>query len=668
MSQEKLMSDVPPNIYSGDFEAFGDKGFSQQAVKELSNVFMTLPRDVLVQIIPSFHRVQKIFGNPTFLQPNRLAENVKCDLKFFCQSSNKTIDQVDQVIEILKKAEIILSRYYVYQTPYVSAVNEYEAVQEIDTRNAMITSIVWERWKPWEKPDIGLVDSLILHILGNLSYGKETTIRNIIRNREILYTTGNFRDDDDPARVSWIIKGDSGRRRFSPSAENDYVNREAVEELITLATGTPIQELLSLGETVESYAARHGISIKSARKILSDSLFKIFEEGISRFGWDNSLINRLQAILLAPERSDKEQKLPTNYELWSLFDYNQTDLKQLMGIIDALPPIQKQCILHRYHYLDPEIPSIGDWTRKRGISEKLYRTSLHEAFEAIKRRLNNPPFLEKPIVEIVDEASNFSVLKDTGGKTVSKETNKISRLLDLYYSGAFPIDSLNKLEKAILSYVIEIYESSQKGRVPRRLDVAAALGLDEKVVKKQIDLLLTFHHSDRLAMVNGHIEPNSRWHRIIMWTRENQSNPEVMLDIFALTPLQLSIYRLCCQQVNGYYLTPEQIYETLKKQNQNISGPSVISYFLRRIIKILESKPNINEMLTYLKNQNSQDPTNETEKVYKEILKRIKEGRAIGDVMDRNKREYRMQMASELGVKIEVVNSVINELIAISKK
>jgi hypothetical protein len=163
----------------------------------------------------------------------------------------------------------------------------------------------------------------MIKVMGNLSYTDRTIVRKNSRSKEI---------EEDETNRRFIE-----RTNHKSDVEISFMQEEYEDELLGLAKGTLVEEFL-LGSSVESIAARHSIDVPLVKKRLLEDLKGIYKLGISKLDWDQSALKKLQVNM----RHDSDQRtLPTSYELWNWFADNNTDLNQLMAIIDTLDPIQK---------------------------------------------------------------------------------------------------------------------------------------------------------------------------------------------------------------------------------------------------------------------------------------------------------------------------------------
>ncbi len=236
-------------VYSGDFQP-DNFGNSSEAVQELTDVFNEMPAGVLETILPSLHRIQRIFGDAGSIPRTKLAENSKIDLRSFMKQPDDVVAQVDTIIGCLESAEIILLDHFVYNNPLIKRTDQ-DRLEDIDARSKIIRRVVWKSWLPWESQNVGLVDSLLGKTLANLDFTKATQYISMQRMEKDLPSDEHCRE------VKLAVA----------TAEDAYLDRERENEFLELSRGTLIEEF-QLGESIESIAANHAMNVDSVKKQL----------------------------------------------------------------------------------------------------------------------------------------------------------------------------------------------------------------------------------------------------------------------------------------------------------------------------------------------------------------------------------------------------------------
>ncbi len=325
-----------------------------------------------------------------------------------------------------------------------------------------------------------------------------------------------------------------------------------------------------------------------------------------------------------------------------------------MGIIDTLEPLQKKCILRRYGYLGQNFSTIRQWAIAIGINNDSFFTYLNKAFKEIESQLSRPPLLQRTIAQLVDDADSFSVEENSSGVMINERRNRFFRLITLHRDGKLCAGSLTLKESYVVNEIVAYYASNKK--VPTVKELSHALNLRYKQTTNVLDVLFEDDFTrPRYATREQRIKADSDWYKLIQWTQNNHSNTEEMMQLSALTPKQIAVYKASVELIDDFYPTFDQIRAKAADNGFTIESFETWSQIFKSIWLTINNNKNISKIYELLQREDLANPQSDIDKTKAAVLEKIKRRGSIS-------RGSAGIIADEIGVNVRTVRSVLNRL------
>ena len=592
---------------------------NDNTVDQLREILHNKENAVLLAL-PAFHREQRIFGKVEGQKRDSFLKNATFDISSFEQVPNAE-ETALVAFNALKQIEFILHWDLIDNSPY--PIKEWEDPETaISRRERIIANTVWRNFNPNNiRPQDDLAVNLIRLVMGNMRH---------------LFHRGL---DDHEAEPMALQPEDGSfskkvRRLGSPSAEAVYIMKEDLATFHSLVSQTsPLLSRYLNGTTIDELSRQENKSEELILQILKADAKTIYQPVLS---------NQITTI--------KDYTIPTESEKIVMFTRYGADLPMIMSVIDGLSTFEKKCILYYFGYIGNDL-SQENWTAQRGISEQLLRNTIHKVFVSLDKYLPHPKPLGHSIREIVDSCANYQVTKSSRGWTLN-ESSRSLRIVELM-KNYFSLGTFTENELRIITFINNYFREFHT--IPSYFNVAEAVNLPKTTVDGLVTWLLKIDPSkDRFATKEHIIIQNTARHEAICWYRQRYNNPEMMLQLLLLTPLQKQTFLLSVTLEENYYRGPQQMSEALKPYTED---PDKIVEHIPDIL--VTCMKNINAKLSVAKfrdNLTSHFSANKptANRIIQTYLDRINSKQTIGFGAAK-------KIAQELSVHEDTVNAVFAE-------
>lgn len=570
--------------YTGHFDPKEEEN-NQLLIAELGELFER-QRAVIIAGLPALHRIQRVFGPSETLKRSFLITNLGHDLKHMAGAADPE-DTATALMETLDAAYFAI--LLAYSPPGQRHGREID-IEKSDIRETIITRTIQREWKPWERPEMGMVDSLLRHTLGALSYTNITHTRDADPFAELSYKENPDGTVEADREYSFQVSHGGGRI-FSPSAEQVFFQNESRRELDMLSRGLLLNEYLH-GSDISELSRRHNIRRKELLRQLHEELILVQETGRDEYGWTGALIQA------AGPRKEVFQRwrIPEIKDFWQLFSERKIDLTMVMGAIDRLHPLQKKVLLHLFGYLDEQHLTRDAFLEREQLSWSLYRNAAINGLDGLWETVGPETPLTRSIPEVVRSCKEYAVIRNSEGRRIDETNSLPLRILELVETGSLGPGNMSQREMRIAQAVESLRAAT--GSIPSLAAITKAAGFSKKSeVVGLIKVMCAYDYSQpRYATTDYQLVAGSANYRLIDWWRRHDDPARRNREIQMLSPRQQHILAKATEIRNGSYLTPEEIWNDLATQMPDEEREKFLKSIGGRYVSMLEAFTRVGEL------------------------------------------------------------------------